>query len=303
MIKKGLGKGLAALIPPSTAQSSEYSSDHDRDGLFLLPLTVIEPNPDQPRKSFDLEKIRELADSIKAHGVLQPIVVRSKTGGRYEIVVGERRWKASQLAGLKEIPCLIRELDPQNISELALIENIQREDLNTVEEAEGYRRLMDDHHYTQEMLATRLGKSRPHIANTLRLLALPAAILELVRGGQITPGHARAILSLNDHDHQLPLAEKIIQEGLSVRQAELASRLINDGKSADLPTGKPKKHSDDAIIFRLSPGLRDIEDRLRSGLGTKVKLHSGEKGGKIEIEFYSDEELTRIVEIISPENS
>ena len=302
MIKKGLGKGLAALIPLPAAAENDKNREIDRDGLFLLPLSAIEANPDQPRKSFDLEKIRELADSIKAHGVLQPIVVRSKTGGRYEIIVGERRWKASQLAGLKEIPCLIRELDPQNVSELALIENIQREDLNSVEEAEGYRRLMEDHHYTQEMLAGRLGKSRPHIANTLRLLALPPAILELVRGRQITPGHARAILSLNEDENQLPLAEKIILEGLSVRQAELAAHQINEGKPVDLPN-KTKKHSDEAIIFRLSPGLRDIEDRLRSGLGTKVKLHSGEKGGRIEIEFYSDEELTRIVEIISPESN
>lgn len=302
MVKKsGLGKGLAALIPTSAAFGQEDLPAMERDGLTLLPLSEILPNPDQPRKSFDQDKIRELADSIKSHGVLQPIVVQPKRDGFYQIVVGERRWKASLLAGLKEIPCLIKDLPAQQISELALIENIQREDLNSVEEAEGYRRLMDDHQYTQETLAERLGKSRSHIANTLRLLNLPAPILEFVRGGQITPGHARAILSLDEADQMLPLTERIIADKLSVRQTEEAARKINEGPQAEaIPPGK--KHSDEAIVFRLSPGLRAIEDRLRGGLGTKVKLRSGEKGGKIEIEYYSDEELTRIVEIISPEN-
>jgi len=303
MVKKsGLGKGLAALIPTATAVSQEDLPAMERDGLTLLPLAEILPNPDQPRKSFDQEKIRELSDSIKAHGVLQPIVVQPKQDGFYQIVVGERRWKASQLAGLKEIPCLIKDLPAQQISELALIENIQREDLNSVEEAEGYRRLMEEHQYTQEKLADRLGKSRPHIANTLRLLNLPAPILEFVRGGQITPGHARAVLSLNDTDQMLPLTERIIADKLSVRQSEDAARKINENLPAEA-TPPVKRHNDEAIVFRLSPGLRAIEDRLRGGLGTKVKLRSSEKGGKIEIEYYSDEELTRIVEIISPENS
>lgn len=301
MVKKGLGKGLQALIPPTVVINE---TETNGESIILVPIERIKPNPDQPRKTFDLDKIRELSESIKEHGVLQPIVVRMIASGRYEIVVGERRWKASQLAGLVEMPCILRDLDQKSVTELALIENIQREDLNGVEEAEGYRHLMDDFNYTQEALASRLGKSRPHIANTMRLLSLAPPILEFVRNGRLSPGHARAILAVNEKDLHLSFAERIIAENFSVRQSEEAARLINEGKQTDGDSAISKKNKNqEAIVFRLSPILRDMEDRLRSSLGTKVKLRPSEKGGRIEIDFYSDDELTRIVDIISQENS
>ncbi|MDD4751885.1 MAG: ParB/RepB/Spo0J family partition protein [Desulfitobacteriaceae bacterium] len=288
MAKRGLGRGLQALIPPSPiAETNEKS-------IVLIKLDKIEPNREQPRKNFHQDRIRELAESIKEHGVVQPIVVRSISEEKYEIVVGERRWRASRLAGLKEIPCVIRDVDQKESTELALIENIQREDLNILEEAEAYQKLISEHNYTQEQLAARLGKSRSYITNTLRLLNLAMPLQGFVRDGIISAGHARAILSVSDTSKQYSFAQKIIKEKLSVRQAEELAKEFNKKESFK---EKTKYNS------RLTVEYRDIQDRLRETFETKVKICPKEKGGRIEIEYYSEDDLTRIMSVIMPEES
>ncbi|MDD2496561.1 MAG: ParB/RepB/Spo0J family partition protein [Desulfitobacteriaceae bacterium] len=288
MAKRGLGRGLQALIPPSPiAETNEKS-------IVLIKLDKIEPNREQPRKNFHQDRIRELAESIKEHGVVQPIVVRSISEEKYEIVVVERRWRASRLAGLKEIPCVIRDVDQKESTELALIENIQREDLNILEEAEAYQKLISEHNYTQEQLAARLGKSRSYITNTLRLLNLAMPLQGFVRDGIISAGHARAILSVSDTSKQYSFAQKIIKEKLSVRQAEELAKEFNKKESFK---EKTKYNS------RLTVEYRDIQDRLRETFETKVKICPKEKGGRIEIEYYSEDDLTRIMSVIMPEES
>jgi len=293
MGKKGLGRGLQALIP---SNGGKFDSD---SGEKILEIDVenIFPSSRQPRKQFDHDKIRELAKSIKEHGVLQPIVVRKGEGGKFEIIVGERRWRASKLAGLTYIPCMIKDFSDREASELALIENMQRENLNPLEEAEGFQRLINEFGYTQEELAGRLGKSRPYIANTLRLINLSPPLQSFIREGVLSPGHARAVLAVKG-DRQLSLAEKIISQKMSVRQAEELAREIRqseekkkDQKSQTKNRKEPKKEG-------LSVELNDIENRLRTALGTRVKVKLGKKGGRIEIEFYSEEELDRIIEIV-----
>lgn len=292
MVKKGLGRGLQALIPPKPADF-----DAPGGGVLLVPLENVVANANQPRKKFDPDKIRELAGSIKEHGVLQPIVVRTLANEKYEIVVGERRWRASELAGLKEIPCIVRDLDQKEITELALIENIQREDLNSLEEAEAYQKLMVDYNYTQEELAARLGKSRPYIANTLRLLNLSLPLQNMVRDGILSAGHARAVLSVTNSVKHPSFVEKIVSGKLSVRQAEEMAKAYNEEETVknqvNLPNQEKGKNT-----RRLSPIFRDVEDRIRHVLGTKVKVFPGEKGGRLEIDFYSDDDLTRIMDVI-----
>jgi ParB family chromosome partitioning protein len=277
----GLGRGLGALLPEPELESSR--------ALLICGIEEIHPNRSQPRKHFDESKLQELTDSIREKGILEPLIVRKGTDG-YELVVGERRWRAAQRAGLKEIPVLVRDLDDREVLELSLIENLQRDDLNSIEEAEAYQRLTDEFGLSQEQLGTRLGKDRSTVANTLRLLKLPPEIREHLLLNRITPGHARAILSLESPEKQRELGRHIIQKGLSVREAESLVRrqLKRPGKTA--ASGKKARDLDSQ--------LADLGDSLRRHLGTKIRIKPKGKKGKIEIEYYSFEDLERIVDTI-----
>jgi ParB family transcriptional regulator, chromosome partitioning protein len=274
-----LGRGLGALIP-----------ELDRpESLVYCGIEEITPNRSQPRKHFDEAKLQELAESIKEKGVLEPLVVRRVDQG-YELVVGERRWRAAQKAGLKEVPVLVKEVEGREVLEISLIENLQREDLNPIEEAEAFKRLTEEFNLSQGELATRIGKDRTTIANALRLLRLPLEIRDLLLQNRITSGHARAILSLETKEKQKGLCALILQKGLSVRETEaLARRWSERPKQVVLPN---RSRSD------LESQLNSLQDGLRRYLGTKVSISSKGKRGKIEIEYYSFEDLERIVETI-----
>lgn len=277
---RGLGKGLQALIPTESEGGREQESN-------LIALALIDPNPFQPRRSFDEEQMAELVQSIRQHGVVQPVVLRQR-GTRYQLVAGERRCRAARQAGLREIPAVVRELDDEQLMELAIVENLQREDLNPIEEAQAYAQLMERLGLTQEQVAERVGRSRPHIANTVRLLQLPRVLQEYVSRGTLTAGHARALLSLSE-PQQLVMAEQIISQGLNVRQAEQLARQVMEKANVSRetrPTPTP------------SPEVLDVERQLQTALGTKVKVVRGRKRGKIEIEFYSGEELERLIELL-----
>lgn len=287
---KGLGKGLGALLP-SIEQDEDILS---KKGIEELDISKIKPNSKQPRRVFDDEKLKELATSIKEHGVVQPIVVR-KVGKGYEIVAGERRWRACQLLGLKTVPAVIKEYSDQEVTEIALIENIQRENLNPVEEAQAYKQLMERFKFTQEKLAVKLGKSRPYVANVLRLLNLPPQVLTLIESGELSLGHGRTLLALASPPKQIDVAEKIIQLGLSVRQTEEIVKQLAEEKPTSKPRNKDKNQVD--------PTFRQIEDRLRSVFGTKVKISDKGSRGRIEIEYYGEEDLNRILDLfIGPED-
>ena len=277
MIRKGLGKGLGALIPSEDTE--------EQGGICELKINDVEPGADQPRKSFDDEKMRQLADSIKQHGMVQPIIVK-KDGETYKIVAGERRWRAARMAGLTSIPAIIRELTDRESMEIALIENLQREDLNPIEEAEAYERLIKDYDMTQEELAGVVGKSRSAIANSVRLLALPVKIRELIVKGELTSGHARALLSLEQTELQLKAAENVMQRGLNVRDTEkLVKRYLKTVKAK-----RPARKNEEEFA--------EIEERLKNVLGAKVKLSTGSSKGRIIIEYYSYDELERLIEAI-----
>lgn len=277
MMKKRLGKGLQALIPEI--------DDAPLSDAVEIETAQIKVNSYQPRKHFDQEKLAELARSIAEHGVLQPLIVRP-VDGCYELVAGERRLRAAKMVGLEKVPVVVKAFSPREVMEIALIENLQREDLNPMEEAEAYRRLLDDFSYTQEQLAERLGKSRSAVANTLRLLALHPAVRAEVAAGRLSEGHARAILAL-PLEKQPQAAKKVIELGLSVREAErLAGQLQRTMRAA-----KAKKESKDRYIA-------DLEDRLRSYCGTAVNIRKGPRGGgKVEIYFYGQEDLDRLCEL------
>jgi len=275
-----LGKGLDALIP-------ELKTTEGKN-LIYCGIEEIRPNPHQPRKHFDEAKLQELSDSIKEKGILEPLLVRKVSDG-YELIVGERRWRAAQKAGLKEVPVLIKEFDERAALEISLIENLQREDLNPIEEAEAYRRLIEEFHLSHEALSLRIGKDRTTITNALRLLKLPPEIKEHLLQNRLSPGHARAILSLEDQEKQKQLCQLILQKGLSVREAETLAKKWS---------GKPKKKSIEKTQDDLKLQLASLQDSLRRHLGTKVLIHSKGKRGKIEIEYYSHEDLERIVEAI-----
>jgi ParB family chromosome partitioning protein len=278
--RRGLGRGLGALIPEME------TAEKDRQGVSEIEIRLIDPNPKQPRREFDSEKLGELADSIREHGLVQPIVVRPKGDARYEIVAGERRWRAAQLAGLTKVPALVREFTEQESMEIALIENLQREDLNPLEEAEAYRLLLDQFGLTQEELARRLGKSRPQISNTLRLLQLSAPVRSLVQGGQLSMGHAKVLLGVEDAGLQLQLAELVIAKGLSVRDLEaLIARATQEEA--------PKRQRSN-----LSVEMRAVESRLREHFGTPVRLQYANEKGKLEITFYGEEGLSRVLEAL-----
>lgn len=274
MMKKGLGKGLGALI--SSASSEET-------GVRELKINEIEPNINQPRKNFNDEKLMQLSDSIKQHGIVQPIIVK-REDETYRIVAGERRWRAARLAGFTTVPVIIKELSNKQVMEIALIENLQREDLNAIEEAEAFERLIKDYNMTQEELSSAVGRSRSAIANSIRLLLLNEKIRSLVINGDLTSGHARALLSIQDVALQLKVAEEIITKNLNVRDTE---KLVKKYLSQKVKPKTDKKKAEQI----------EIEDRLKNIFGTKVQLLTNNKKGKITIEFYSMDELDRLLEL------
>ena len=253
-----------------------------------LKLTLIEPNSDQPRKNFDEESLQELADSIKQYGVLQPLIVQKK-GGHYEIIAGERRWRAAKMAGITEVPVLIREYDKQQTMEIALIENVQRADLNPIEEAQAFQQLIQEFHLTQEEIASRVSKNRATITNSMRLLKLDERVQNMLVEGKVSSGHARALLGLEDKEQQHQVASKIVTDKLSVRDVEKLVKMLNRPKKEK----KPEKGPDVSLIYR------QVEDKLKSIMGTKVVINQKDKNkGRIEIEYYSQEELERLIELM-----
>lgn len=280
MAKKGLGKGFDAFFEREIKEISETN-----EATHELKITEIEPNRKQPRKKFDEEKIEVLAESIKEHGLIQPIVVIKNRHGLYSIVAGERRWRAAKKAGLKTVPVAIKDYSEEEAAQIALIENLQREDLNAIEEAQGYRSLMDEYEMTQEEISKNIGKSRSAIANSLRLLTLDNKIQTLVIEGKISGGHARAVLSVPDSEGRAFLAQKIIDEELNVRQAEAIAKQMLSRK----PKPKTAKKSE------LQIELEALSGKLSESFGTRVKIQNGAKKGKIEIEYYNNEDLDRIL--------
>ena len=279
--KKGLGKGMGALIPMDDPVIPENSP------FKLLPLHKVEPNPDQPRRDFDEEELQALADSIATHGVVQPLTVREMPSGYYQIIAGERRWRAARLAGLAEIPAVVMEADDRKTMELALIENLQRQDLNPVEEAMGYHALMADHGLTQEETAERVGKSRPAVANALRLLSLDPEVLLMVRKGTLSAGHARAVLSLKNVKLQQEAARKIANLGLSVRQAELLCKNM----------AKEPVHVQQPLTLAVDY-VAECEKALSKQLGRGVKIVNGKRKGRFELEFYGQEDLQVLLDAL-----
>ncbi len=311
MAKKGLGKGLGAIFgedvmsreeevhknresvrrktaEPAAAANAE--SEKEKSGEQLVKVALIEPNQSQPRKKFDEEQMAELAQSIKQHGILQPLLVQ-KRDGFYEIIAGERRWRAAKLAGLKEVPVMIREYTPQESMEIALIENLQREDLNPIEEAKAYQQLIQEFGLKQEEIAAKVAKNRTTITNAMRLLKLDPVIQDMVIENVISSGHARAILGLEDQGMQLKAAKLVVDGKLSVRETErLVKRLLREEEEKD----KPKKEERDINFI-----YQNLEERMKTVMGTKVTIHNKDKNkGRIEIEYYSEAELERIVEMI-----
>lgn len=302
---RGLGKGKGALFGDdvvlqsrtdsgyvSRETSNEYEADSQSKEAgkeFMVKISQLEPNENQPRKDFNQEQIRELADSIKRYGILQPLLVQKK-GDHYEIIAGERRWRAAKEAGIKEIPVVIREYSRQQAMEIALIENVQREDLNPVEEAQAYQRLMEEFHLTQEEIAERVSKNRATITNSLRLLKLDKRVLEMLEQGQLTGGHARAILPLEDGELQYQTALKVVDRKLSVREVEKMVKLLAG------PQKRKKERQEEKDLSFL---YRDLEERMRRAMGTKVIINRRDNAkGKVVIEYYSQAELERIVELL-----
>lgn len=280
--KGGLGKGLGALINENNVEESRNTA------VNLIPIKSIKPNTDQPRKNFDDQKIKNLAESIKDHGIIQPLVLMKKDDD-YVIVAGERRWRAARSIGLKNIPAVIMELTTKELLEVSLIENIQREDLNPIEEALAYKKLLEEFHLTQEQLGKKVGKSRTVITNCVRLLNLDARVQVYLIDGVISEGHARALLGSNDNEVQYKLAQKIIDDGINVRETEKLIKRIQDIKNENVEIKVDKKF--DGYI-------RDIRDKLEEIFGTKVNLKNKDNKGKIEIEYYSNDDLQRILEIL-----
>ena len=279
--QKGLGKGLGALLGDFTEETPANSP------YQLLPIQKVEPNRSQPRQDFDEGELAALAESIATHGIIQPLTVRELPSGYYQIIAGERRWRAARLAGLREVPAVIMEADDRKTMELALIENLQRQDLNPVEEALGYQTLMADYGLTQEETAARVGKSRPAVANALRLLSLCDEVLEKVRSGELSAGHARAVLSLKSEKKQKEAAQKIIALGLSVRQAELLCKNMDKPPVVEAP---PVTLAVDYVA--------ECEKQLSKHLGRGVKIVNGKRKGRFELEFYGQEDLQLLLDAL-----
>jgi ParB family chromosome partitioning protein len=288
--KKGLGRGLDAMIPSKKSQTGETSKTASKEekinstGETILKINEVEPNKNQPRKNFNEDSLLELSESIKLHGIVQPLVV-AKQEGYYEIIAGERRWRAAKMAGLKEVPVVIKDYSPQEIMEVALIENIQREDLNPVEEARAYQRLIKEYNLKQDEVAEKVSKSRTAVTNSLRLLKLDDRVLDMLVDENISSGHARALLALTDKEQQYKIATEIFDSKLSVRETEKLVKNINNP-----PKKTEKKELKNDFVYR------DIEEKLKQKIGTKVRINrKTEQKGKIEIEYYSPEELEKIL--------
>lgn len=291
-VKKGLGKGLGNLIPESDKEAQKTKVVEKKvivkePAETIVKINEVEPNKNQPRRTFDEDALLELAESIKQHGVIQPLIVK-KRDKYYEIIAGERRWRAAKMAGLKEIPIVIKDLSDQEIMEVALIENIQREDLNPIEEAQAYQRLIKEYNYKQDELAERVSKSRVAVTNSMRLLKLDERVQKMIIDDMISAGHARALLAITDSEKQYTIAMKVFDEKLSVRETE---KLI---KNLDKQV-KPKVNTTPENDFI----YRDIENKLKESMGTKVIIHNKDNNkGKIEIEYYSQDDFERIVDIL-----
>ena len=280
--KGGLGKGLDALFMDNETV--------DSGGVVTLRLSQIEPNRDQPRKIFSEEALNELADSIREHGVLQPLLVRPLPGGSYQLVARERRWRASRMAGLQEVPVVIREMDEEQAMEIALIENLQREDLNAIEEATGYKQLMERYGMTQEQVAKRVGKSRPAIANALRLLNLPQKVMDMVGEGEVSPGHARALLAFDDQDRIVEIAQKVKTGKYSVRDIERMA------KNQDEKKEKAAKAPEEPAWGGKSAFLTEMEIAMSMEMGRKVRIIPNGEGGTLQIQFWDEEDLKSLAE-------
>ena len=279
--ERGLGKGLGALLGDAALQTQE-------GGSLTLPISQVQPGLNQPRKRFEEEALADLADSIRQHGIIQPLTVRRLASGYYQIIAGERRWRAAKQAGLTEVPATIIEADDKKVMELGLIENLQREDLTPMEEANGYKVLMDEHGMTQEDVAERMGKSRPAVANTLRLLALPDAVQLMLEEGKLSAGHARALLVLPKGDAMMMLAQRVIAEGLSVRQTEAMAKHL--AKAGDEVEKKPKEEPDIYVM--------EAAKSLSNRFGRKVAISGGKKKGKVEFEFYDQHDLMLLLDAL-----
>ena len=293
--KKGLGKGLDSLIPdnrsskasekPETKESSHV--EEMKTGEQMMKINMVEPNREQPRRNFEEDALLELADSIKQFGVLQPLIVR-KRNDYYEIIAGERRWRAAKIAGIKEVPVIIKDYNEQEVVEIALIENIQRENLNPIEEAMAFKKLLEEYHLKQDEVAERVSKSRTAVTNSMRLLKLNEKVQQMIIDDMISTGHARALLAIDDLEQQYILANKIFDEKLSVRETEKLIKELKNPKKA-----KEKKKVENSFIYT------DLEDKMKEVFGTKVHVAVKGKGkGKIEIEYYSDDELERMFDMI-----
>ena len=280
--KGGLGKGLDALFMDNETV--------DSGGVVTLRLSQIEPNRDQPRKIFSEEALNELADSIREHGVLQPLLVRPLPGGSYQLVAGERRWRASRMAGLQEVPVVIREMDEEQAMEIALIENLQREDLNAIEEATGYKQLMERYGMTQEQVAKRVGKSRQAIGNALRLLNLPPKVMDMVGEGEVSPGHARALLAFDDQDRIVEIAQKVKTGKYSVRDIERMA------KNQDEKKEKAAKAPEEPAWGGKSAFLTEMEIAMSMEMGRKVRIIPNGEGGTLQIQFWDEEDLKSLAE-------
>ena len=278
----GLGRGLSALL-------GEAALEPEQQGVTRLPIEKVQPNGAQPRKCFDSESISDLADSIRIHGILQPISVRLMASGYYQIISGERRWRAAREAGINEVPVLVVEADDRKAMELGLIENLQREDLNPMEEALGFQTLITEYGLTQEEVARQVGKSRPAIANALRLLGLPEDLKALVEDHRLTAGHARAILSLSDEDARWALAQQIMDKALSVRQAEEVAKKMNQGKKS-----APQPEKDPTEVDYAALAAQDLGKQL----GRKVKIVSGKRKGRLELEYYGVDDLNDLLDAL-----
>lgn len=279
---KGLGRGMGALMGDAALQAQE-------SGSVYLPISQVEPGLNQPRKNFDDEALEDLAESIREHGIIQPLTVRRLSSGYYQIIAGERRWRAAKKAGLYEVPAVIIEADDRKVMELGLIENLQREDLNPMEEAEGYQVLLTDYGMTQDEVARRMGKSRPAITNALRLTALPPEVREMLIQGQLTAGHGRAVLMVEGSNAQVAFAQHLVEQGLSVRQAETAAKnfTLTPKKEKRSPAEDPNR------IY-----IEEVEKSLSGRLGRKVTITAGRKKGRLELEFYNTDDLNELLDLL-----
>jgi len=281
MKQQRLGKGLGALIE----DAGGFAAEEKAAGIKMVNVNDIDPNAGQPRKHFDSEKLQELAQSILTYGIVQPIIVQ-ETGGRYTIIAGERRYRAARLAGLKEVPVIIKEYSQAELMEVSLVENLQREDLNPIEEAQAMRMLMEEHQLTQDELSSRLGKSRSAVANTLRLLSLPESVRKLVIAGELSSGHARCLVALENDDDKLKLAQKIVAQGLSVRAAEQLIKALGEAKSASEKNRETR------------PEIEEAEKNLTAALGTRVQIEGNLKRGKIILQYYNQEQLNSLFDFL-----